>query len=252
MLQKQKLETSVLPPKSTSAKKPAPAPPAVKVSKHQTFTMVRMLRSAIHEHPKNPRTITESAKKKLRDKIKDVGLLQPVIFNKRSGYLLGGHQRLVILDNLEHYKPGSNDYYLDVSVVDLDEKQELEALVFLNNASGMGQWNIDMLADLANSVSFEGMGFDKVDLELLFDGDARFDDLLVDTAPARDAKDSLQAIKEERAAGSKRMAEAAGIDWYVMVVCKDQSEKERLMKHLNIPKGEVYISPNAIFALVRN
>jgi hypothetical protein len=37
----------------------------------------------------------------------------------------------------------------------------------------------------------------------------------------------------------------------VTVVCKDQAEKEKLMKHLGIPKGELYISPAEILALGR-
>ena len=40
-------------------------------------------------------------------------------------------------------------------------------------------------------------------------------------------------------------------DYYVSVVCKDQAEKEKLMKHLGIPKGEIYISPAELFALRR-
>ncbi len=221
------------------------------VSKHQTFVMERMLRSALTEHPKNPRRITESAQKKLRSKIKDIGLLQPVIFNRVTGYLLGGHQRMAVMDGLERYKPGVNDYYLDVSVVELDEKKELEAIVFLNNASAMGQWNTDVLADLSGDVSFDDMGLDRVDVEIMFDGDALFDALFDDAAPVKETKDALESIKADRASMKDSKAQSQSVDYYVTVVCKDQQEKAALMKHLGIPKGEIYISPSEIFALSR-
>lgn len=96
------------------------------VSKHQKFAMDRVLRSSIKPHPKNPRVITDSAKKKIKDKMSEVGLLQP----------------------LEKYKEGKNDYHLDVAIVELDEKSEAEMLVFLNNASAAGSWNTDLLAEL--------------------------------------------------------------------------------------------------------
>ena len=208
-------------------------------------------RSAIKEHPRNPRRITEGARKKLRDKMKDVGLLQPLIVNRRTGYLLGGHQRLAVLDSLERYKPGGRDYSLDVAVVDLPEDQELAMLVFLNNAGAQGTWDTDALADIGGSISFDEMGFDRVDVEFLFDGDSRVDLSFNDSLEVKEAKGALAAIKEERATMKDRKTEAASVDWYVTVVCRDQAEKEKLMKHLGIPKGEVYISPAEIFALQR-
>ena len=35
------------------------------------------------------------------------------------------------------------------------------------------------------------------------------------------------------------------------VVCRDQEEKERLCKHLGVPKGETYIASAEVFALTR-
>lgn len=218
-------------------------------SKHQRYVIETVARSSIKEHPKNPRKITESSKKKLRDKMKDVGLLQPLIVNRTSGYLLSGHQRLATLDSLERYKEGGKDYGVEVSMVELDEKSETAMLVFLNNPSSMGQWDTDLLADLGELVDFDSMGFDRVDVEMMFDGDARFETLFDDAVPVTETKGALEEIKASRADHKERAKDAQSVDYYVTVVCKDQTEKEALMKHLGIPKGEIYISPSEIFAL---
>ena len=96
------------------------------------------------------------------------------------------------------------------------------------------------------------MGFDRVDVELLFDGDAEFSSMFADTAQVRESKEALQAIKEDRKQMSESKPKEQSVDYYVTVVCKNQEEKEKLMKHLGIPKGELYISPHEIFALSKN
>lgn len=229
------------------------------ISKHQKFVMERWARSAIKLHPKNPRVISEGAKKKLKGKMAEVGLLQPLIINRTTGYLLGGHQRLSSLDSLERYKPGKTDYQIDVAVVELDEQAELSMLVFLNNPSSMGQWDLDELANIAvEGVSFDGMGFDKVDIEMMFDGDARFESFFNDSAEVQETKDALQSVKEDGRSGKSGLdqfrekgAKDISSDFYVVVVCKDQTEKEKLLKHLRVPKGEQYISPAEIMSLKR-
>lgn len=223
--------------------------------------METVARSTIQLHPQNPRIISEGARKKLKGKMAEVGLLQPLIVNRTTGYLLGGHQRLASLDSLERYKPGKNDYMLSIAFVNLDRKAEMEMLVFLNNPSGQGAWDLDELAAIAvEGVTFDGMGFDRVDVELMFDGDCRFEELFSDSQEVIETKDALQAMKadgkdaksksgldEFREKGAKNISS----DFYVVVVCQDQAQKEALMKHLRIPKGEQYISPSEILALKR-
>jgi hypothetical protein len=134
--------------------------------------MVEMSRSDITEAPYNPRIITDASKKTLQDKITAVGLLQPVVGNKRTGHLVSGHQRLASLDALER----RGDYLLDVSVIDVDEQTEKEMNVFFNNPSAGGEWDLDKLAELilAANIDFGDLGFDKFDIDMLFDGDSRF------------------------------------------------------------------------------
>jgi len=224
----------------------------MELTKHQKFKIQQVKRSSIKEHPQNPRRISDENKKKLRGKLKEVGLLQPLIINKTTGYLISGHQRLASLDALEKYKDGVNDYLLDVAIVNLPVKEELEMLVFFNNASGQGDWDVEKLGELAGSADWNEMGFERADLEMMFEGDSRFGNLFEEErVSVSEAKGDLENIKEARKANKEKMEVAQSIDYYVTIVCKDQIEKEKLMKHLNIPKGEIYISPGEILSLVR-
>lgn len=226
-------------------------------------------RSSIVEYPNNPRRISESARKKIKGSIKDVGLLEPLIVNESSGHLIGGHQRLSVLDELERYKPGGKDYDIDVSVVELNTEQEAKAVVFLNNPDAQGTWDLDKLAELftESGVDIVEMGFDKSSLEVMFAGDSRFEDLFTDDESTQETKQALNdlkamseqgidgpaltRVKEERDGFNKRRDDKANSDFYVVVVCDSAEEKALLMKHLNLPPGEQYIAPHEILSLVR-
>lgn len=216
----------------------------------QKFEMVTLKRSDIKEHPQNPRDISESAKKKLKGKMQEVGLLQPLIVNKRTMYLLGGHQRLATMDKLERYSEGKNDYEFDVAMVDIDEAQELEMLVFLNNPSSQGTWNLDLLAkiNLEMGVNFENMGFDAIDVNMMFDGDNRFAEMFPDAPEVKEAKDALNEIKEHRKESTERMKEDQKIDEFAYFVFADKEEKAKVMKLLKVPQHEKYISGGLLLA----
>lgn len=215
--------------------------------------METMWRSQIIEHPKNPRVITESAKKKLKSKMEDVGLLQPLIVNKRTGYLLGGHQRLASMDSLEKYAAGKNDYEIDVAIVDLPEKKEMEMLVFLNNPGAQGGWQLEMLAEinLDQGVGFGEMGFDKMDVTMMFDGDSRFESIFPDTQEVKETKATLDEIKAVRKENTQHMKDAQSAEFYCLVVCRDAQEKKDLLKRMNIADHETYISSEAVFAALK-
>ena len=54
---------------------------------------------------------------KLKRSIKEFGYVEPIIWNKRTGNVVGGHQRLKILKSEGHKE-------VKVSVVDLDDNKE--------------------------------------------------------------------------------------------------------------------------------
>jgi DNA modification methylase len=98
---------------------------------------------------------------KLKRSIERFGFVEPLVWNERSGNLVGGHQRLKILRS-------RGDTEVDVSVVDLDPQEEAALNVALNKIEG--EWDIPKLADLLSSLDAEGFdatltGFDLAELE---------------------------------------------------------------------------------------
>ncbi len=134
--------------------------------KFQKFEPMRVHRSAITNAPYNPRVIDQRAKAKLTKNLKKVGLVEALSWNKQTGHLLSGHQRLAILDALT----GHGNYQLDVAAVDMPLKLEREQNVFLNNPSAHGDWDMTALATLFKHEDFDtaASGWDKLDLEATF------------------------------------------------------------------------------------
>lgn len=103
----------------------------------------------------------------LKRSIETFGYVDPLIFNKRSGNLVGGHQRLKVL----MHEFGVTE--LDVAVVDLPPAEEKALNVALNNIAG--EWDDSglsaVLAELADSSIDETVtGFDPDQLEAMFAG----------------------------------------------------------------------------------
>lgn len=134
-------------------------------TKHQAETRL-INRALIANADYNPRLISKEAEKKLRGSLRESGLVSTLTWNQRTGNLVGGHQRLAILDALE--KRG--DYEIDVSVVDLDDKEERELNILLNNPNVQGDYDIDRLAAMIPSIDVSNVGFELSDLQFMFDG----------------------------------------------------------------------------------
>ena len=202
--------------------------------------METIRRSDIQKASYNPRLIDEENKKRLEKGIKTHGLVEPLVWNKRTGNLVSGHQRLSILDKLENKK----DYELDVSVIDVDEAEEKRINVQLNNASMQGTYDYDMLGELALDIgdSLEDLGFSDFDAEIMFGTSDRFQELLPDVKAVEAAKGDIKEIKENRKAMKEKYAESNNIDFYFVVVCKDQKEKDELFRKMSVPDTEQYVS----------
>lgn len=107
----------------------------------------------------------------LRASIEQFGLVIPIVWNKRTNRVVGGHQRLTVEENLGHAE-------VDVSVVDLDETQEKELNVMLNKAQGA--WDDGKLAELMESLGDRATetGFSLPEIEAL---QSRIEDALDET-----------------------------------------------------------------------
>ncbi len=101
---------------------------------------------------------------KLRRSIAEFGYIDPIIWNRRTGNMVGGHQRYKIMVNEMRVNQ------LQVSVVDLNEQQERILNVTLNKVGG--GWNESLLNELLLELHAGGSdltltGFDDAELKQL-------------------------------------------------------------------------------------
>lgn len=123
---------------------------------------MRVMRLAeLKPAPYNPRQITPQARDGLRTSIARFGLVQPIIFNKRSGFIVGGHQRVEALK-----ESGATE--AQVVVVDLNATEERALNITLNNPAVEGEYTPglqELLSDLRDEMS--PVDFDELRLKEL-------------------------------------------------------------------------------------
>lgn len=215
-------------------------------SKYQNFEVKTISRSEIKNAEYNPRVMDDNAKKRLKAALKKHGLVSALTWNKRTGNLVGGHQRLEQLDSLENDK----NYSLTVCVIDVDEKEEATLNVHLNNPSMQGEWDLDKLADMTNefNLSFDDMGFTKLDIDFMFDADERFTQLF-DTKETNEIKTGLEEIKKVREESREKLKEKNNLNWYSVIVFEDEKQKAEFYKNIKTPLAEEYLTVDKIMRL---
>lgn len=219
------------------------------VSKYQAYETEVISRSQIQNAPYNPRIMDEGAKKRLKKNIAKHGLVAALTWNKRTGNLVGGHQRLEQLDALEK----NQDYELTVCVVDVDEKEEATLNVQLNNPSMQGDWDLDKLAMISEDFGLDlsaDLGFTESDIDFMFEGDERFSELF-DTQEKEDMRGDLEAVKAARKESVERLRERNSIDWFTVIVFENEADRDAFMKEISIPKHEKYITEDQVRRLTR-
>ena len=128
------------------AKKP-PTPPdnpptlPAKVADQMIVERTTMPISKMVPAPYNPREIDEDSMKSLKAGIARWGIVQEIVVNKRTGHIIGGHQRVKALAEL-----GQTD--VPVCVVDLDETDEKALNIQLNNPRATGRFTSDVFSIL--------------------------------------------------------------------------------------------------------
>ena len=111
----------------------------------------------------NPRQLTKDQHSQLKDSIKRLGLVDPLIVNKnkeRKNMLVGGHQRLRIAKEL-----GINK--IPCVEVDLNMDQEKELNIRLNK--NVGEWDYDSLANYFDVGELMDWGFTDDELQFYED-----------------------------------------------------------------------------------
>lgn len=106
---------------------------------------------------------------KLKRSLEQFGYVEPVIWNKNTGRVVGGHQRLKVLIDM-----GMTE--VDCVVVELDEEKEKALNIALNKISG--EWDTDKLALLISDLQGADFdvsltGFDPDEIDDLFKDDMK-------------------------------------------------------------------------------
>jgi len=203
----------------------------------------------LHNAPYNPRKISEHARKKLKAQMKAQGLVSTLVWNKRTGNLVGGHQRLSILDDLEH----SQNYLLTVSAIDVDDKTERELNLFLNNANVQGDWDIDALEKIIKDLDgkIENTGFDKIELQALCDS-AEMAGIFADEKDKMGSTvEELKGIKDRREIARNKNQALDDCEFYAVLVFEDRAKLDIFLDRCQLPKTERYHDGRKVEAMLR-
>ncbi len=197
-----------------------------KLSKYITGEEIEISREELQNAPYNPRKISKTAKKRLKKNIQQVGLLGGIVWNRTTGNIVSGHQRVQALDALER----KSDYKLRVTVVEMDEKTEKEQNVFMNNPEAQGDFDMVTLEQLMGDeeIDVTKMGFDEADKFRLFGFDSLDTDEAVNMAQElRKSRDLFDKIKDKNL---QRDAD----DFYCVIVFADNESRRELARRLGV------------------
>lgn len=167
------------------------------------FEYVEVPRDQINLAAYNPRVMDVYASDALRARLKENGLVEPLVWNRRTQRLIGGHQRIQQMDVVEMETSGNLNYLVPVASVDVDEVEERTLNVMLNNPSIQGRWDLQALEAMFrdDGVSPFAAGFDVLDLQLMFPVDvvADFAETYLPLEATPEATPQAPAAPAERA-----------------------------------------------------
>lgn len=174
--------------------------------------------------PYNPRRISEDAMRRLERSLAEFGLVQPLIVNQKTGRLIGGHQRLKLLQ-----KQGIKE--TECVLLDLTPAREKALNVALNNKALMGEDDREMLAALLEDPGLAGIdrtltGFNEQEIKAI-----------TMTAPSKDKADEDDIPALEKHAVTKR-----GEEWHLgphRILCQDALFNESYAQVMNGDKADL-------------
>lgn len=195
----------------------------------ENFSMLEVHRSDLRGAPYNPRKLGPEERKKLKAGLAKHGLVAPITWNKRTGNIVGGHQRLSQLDSLAK----TNNYTLNVAVIDVDETKEKELNILLNNAAAQGTWDMELLGEILKdkTIDLAGTGFEEEDIFRLFGDDVRREQ---DERDIAELSDTLMKLQDQFQTVKNR---GLTDDFYLVVVFKDYDDCERFVVENNLPNN---------------
>ena len=232
-----------MPKQQSNAGNGSESPKTAELSQFQKFTTKTVHRSELKGAPYNPRYIKAAAKAKLKETLARVGLVQPIVWNERTGNIVGGHQRISQLDALE----GKSDYSLTVAVLDVDEAREKELNILLNNESVTGEWDLEKLKTILDAeIDLINTGLDNSDLMQMF-GEAP-------SQPKSEHQEDLsKQLADVKAAYAKLEASSRSkddTDFYNVVVFGSYNERAEFLKEFGFADNR-YIDGRVLVEVLR-
>jgi len=167
----------------------------------------------------------DSEYEKLKRSIEQFGYVEPVIWNKATGRVVGGHQRLKVLMDM-----GITE--VDCVVVDMPEDKEKALNIALNKISG--EWDKDKLSLLI--ADLQGVDFD---VSLTGFDPAEIDDLFKDSRKVKDDDFDVDAELQ------KPTITKAGDIWQLgrhRLICGDSTKAETYELLMGTTKANLVIT----------
>lgn len=250
-----------------------------KANKYEKYELVVIPRSDIENAPYNPRKISDKAKAKLKSYIKTHGLKTPLNWNKRTGNLVSGHQRLSVLDMLHNGK----EYNLTVAVLDEDLKDEVRDNVFMNNQDAQGVYDGDLFLKLKKDfpdldpIKDFGMEMESINYIMSQTSKIEIDDFITENITSEQIVNELKEIEnevnpykkkmtpeafrklnqdfidkkhEEDKRGESRLPEKH--DYNLTLVFKNNLPKQRLCELLGLKPGDRMVSAKLFLDALAN
>ena len=198
------------------------------LTKFEAWKPAQISRAAIKNAPYNPRQITDTAKHRLREGIKNVGLVQPIVWNRRTGNIVGGHQRISQLDALE----GSKDYLITVAELDVDDIREKELNILLNNSNVTGDWDFAELKKLLDTTGLDigNAGFGAADIMQMF-GEA----IGASTPAQEELAKQLSKVKDAYTRLDNAAASKDDTDFYAIVIFRSHPDRLAFFEKVKLP-----------------
>ena len=148
--------------------------------------IIKLSIEKLNAAPYNPRIDLKPGDKdyeKLKKSILTFGYIDPIIVNKRGHVVVGGHQRLKILQEMGHKT-------VEVSLVDLPKDQEKALNIALNKIGG--DWDIPKLQDLLAELQETEM-----DIELTGFSSDEIDELMRSVLEEDEPKEPAKPVVED-------------------------------------------------------
>lgn len=178
--------------------------------------------SRINPAPYNPRKDLKPSDPEYQALVRNMdefGLVQPLVWNRRTGNLVGGHQRFKVL-------LARGEKEVDAVVVDLPLEKEKVLNLSLNRISG--EWDRDKLAELLSELVTTA----DLDVELTGFGMSEIEELIASLGDDIGPEDLLGADEDQPAITQPGELIELGLHGEHRIVCGDALDPKHLMQLL--------------------